>query len=198
MSPAREHNLFGAPNVLCGVFDDAIVGAMSGEAAAAAASDDDALAALYLAHFPSLVRLAAVLLDDVAACEDVAQEAYVRVAQARRRLRDPDAALAYLRTTVVNLSRSALRRRMVAGKYGFQLSRPDAEGDSTVSVVERDAMLAAIRKLPRRPREAVALRYYSDLSEAQTAEVMGVRVGSVKAYTSRGLALLAEQLEVTR
>jgi DNA-directed RNA polymerase specialized sigma24 family protein len=55
-----------------------------------------------------------------------------------------------------------------------------------------------LRKLPRRPREAIALRYYSDLSEAQTAEVMGVRVGSVKAYTSRGLALLAEALEVTR
>jgi RNA polymerase sigma-70 factor (sigma-E family) len=179
------------------VFDDAIVGAMSGEAVAAV-SDDDALAALYLAHFPSLVRLAAVLLDDVAACEDVAQEAYVRVAQARRRLRDPDAALAYLRTTVVNLSRSALRRRMVAGKYGFRLSKPDAEGDATVSVVERDAMLAALRKLPRRQREAVALRYYADLSEAQTAEVMGVRVGSVKAYTSRGLRMLADELEVTR
>ena len=160
-----------------------------------AVSDEDVLAALYLRHFPSLVRLAALLLDDVAACEDVAQEAYVRVAQARGRLRDPDKALAYLRTTVVNLARSALRRRMVAARHGFAQSRPDSVDDHTYDIVERDAMVRAVRALPRRHREAVSLRYYADLTEAQTAAAMGVSVGAVKSYTSRGLAMLAEAFE---
>jgi RNA polymerase sigma-70 factor (sigma-E family) len=178
------------------VFDDSYAAAARADVGVAV-SDDDALAALYLRHFASLVRLAALLLDDVSACEDVAQEAYVRIAQSRRRLRDPDAALAYLRATVVNLSRSALRRRLVAARHGFQLSRPDATADATYDVVERDRMTRAIRRLPRRTREAIALRYYADLTEAQTAEHMGVSVGAVKAYTSRGLAVLAEELEVT-
>lgn len=179
------------------MFDDTY--AATGQAElATAVSDDDALAALYLRHFSSLVRLAALLLDDLSACEDIAQEAYVRVAQSRRRLRDPDAALAYLRTTVINLSRSALRRRLVAARHGFQVSRPNTTGDATYQVVERDAMTHAIRRLPRRSREAIALRYYADLTEAQTAEQMGISVGAVKSYTSRGLAALAEELKVTQ
>jgi RNA polymerase sigma-70 factor (sigma-E family) len=161
-----------------------------------AVTDEDALAALYVRNFSSLVRLAALLLDDVAASEDVAQEAYVRVAQARSRLRDPDAALAYLRRTVVNLSRSALRRRLVARRHGYMQARPDSTADATSDIVERDAMVRAVRQLPRRMREAVSLRYYADLSEAETATVMGVSKGSVKSYTSRGLALVAAALEV--
>ena len=179
------------------MLDDALAGRGFLDAAPVV-SEDDALAALYLAHFSSLVRLAAMLLDDVAACEDIAQEAYVRVAQSQHRLRDPEAALAYLRTTVLNLSRSALRRRMVAGRHGFRVSKPDAVADGTYDVVERDAMVKAVRTLPRRSREAVTLRYYADLTEAQTAAVMGVSVGAVKSYTSRGLAMLADELEGTR
>jgi RNA polymerase sigma factor (sigma-70 family) len=70
--------------------------------------------------------------------------------------------------------------------------------DDTVRAVERAAVVAAMRNLPRRMREAVALRYYADLTEAQTAHLMGVSVGAVKSYTSRGLERLADQLEVTR
>src|SRR4051812_3659471 len=131
-SRARRYNLRLHLRVVGGVIDDGqIAGAMTSVGAPATGwgrtvTDDDALAALYLRHFPSLVRLAALLLDDLAASEDVAQEAYVRVALARRRLRDPDAGLAYLRRTVVNLARSALRRRLVARRHGYLQSRPDA------------------------------------------------------------------------
>jgi DNA-directed RNA polymerase specialized sigma24 family protein len=86
------------------------------------------LTELYVAYFTGLVRLAELLLDEPATCEDVVQEAYIRAAAAKGRLRDPDASLAYLRRTVVNLSRWAMRRRLVATRY---LSRNLPE--STVS-----------------------------------------------------------------
>lgn len=146
---------------------------------------------LYVAHFASLVRLAALLLDEPAACEDVVQEAYIKVAA--RRLRDPEASLAYLRRTVLNLSRSAMRRRLVALRY--LTHAPSSVPDGVDALVDRDAMVRAVRALPRRQREAVSLRYYADLTEAQTAGVMGVSVGAVKSQTSRGLARLAELLE---
>jgi RNA polymerase sigma-70 factor (sigma-E family) len=160
---------------------------------------DDELAALYVVHYKQLVRLAALLLDETAACEDVVQEAYVKLAAGGRleRLRDPDAALAYLRTTVVNLARSSLRRRLVAAKYAPVVHGRDRVDDATAQVVDRTAIVRALRSLPRRMREAVALRYYADLSEAQAAVVMGVSVGAVKSYTSRGLERLADELKVT-
>jgi RNA polymerase sigma-70 factor (sigma-E family) len=159
----------------------------------------DQLSALYVVHYKQLVRLAALLLDETAACEDVAQEAYVKLAASGRleRLRDPDAALAYLRTTVLNLARSSLRRRLVAAKHAPMVHGRDYIDDGVTQVVDRTAIVRAMRTLPRRMREAVALRYYADLTEAQTAQVMGVSTGSVKSYTSRGLERLAEQLKVT-
>ncbi|HWC33745.1 MAG TPA: SigE family RNA polymerase sigma factor [Mycobacteriales bacterium] len=160
----------------------------------------DDLASLYVVHYRSLVRLAALLLDETAACEDVVQEAYVRLAASRRleRLSDPDAGLAYLRTTVLNLARSSLRRRLVAARHAPLVHRPDRVDDGAISTVERAAVIAAMRELPRRMREAIALRYYADLTEAQTADVMGVSVGAVKSYTSRGLERLAQILKVTQ
>lgn len=176
------------------MIDLRVAGTREDEPVTAASSDD--LAALYVAHYRSLVRLAALLLDETAACEDVVQEAYIRLAASRRleRLDDPAAGLSYLRTTVLNLSRSALRRRMVAAKYAPVVHRVDRVDDDAVKAVERTAMVTAMRALPRRLREAVTLRYYADLTEAQTAEVMGVSVGAVKSYTSRGLERLAVAL----
>jgi RNA polymerase sigma-70 factor (sigma-E family) len=160
---------------------------------------EDSLAALYVVHYRSLVRLAALLLDQTAACEDVVQEAYVRLAASRRleRMQDPEAALTYLRVTVLNLARSTLRRRMVSTKYAPLVHRADRVDDDAIGAVERTDVVVALRALPRRMREAVALRYYADLTEAQTADVMGVSVGAVKSYTSRGLERLAADLKVT-
>jgi RNA polymerase sigma-70 factor (sigma-E family) len=172
-------------------------------AAAASRTSEEALTALYVAEYSRLLRLAALLLDDLGSCEEVVQDAYLKVHAAllgpKPRLRDEDRALAYLRQTVVNLARSSLRRRMVARKHAPR-PMPDAPSaeEGAYAQVERAAVVQALRELPRRQREAVVLRYYGDLTESAAAEVMGVSVGAVKAYTSRGLAALAEALEELR
>jgi RNA polymerase sigma-70 factor (sigma-E family) len=151
----------------------------------------DQLTETYQAHYSSLLRLAALLLDDTASCEDVVQEAFIRVHSARRRLRDPDKTLAYLRQTVVNLSRSTLRRRIL-GLRLLQKPMPDAASaeEGAYDALERDELIVALRGLQRRQREVLVLRYFSDMTEAQVADALGISVGSVKAYGSRGLAAL--------
>jgi RNA polymerase sigma-70 factor (sigma-E family) len=151
----------------------------------------DHLTETYRAHYRSLLGLAALLLDDMASCEDVVQEAFIRVHSARRRVRDPEKTLAYLRQTVVNLSRSALRRRILGLRL---LSKPmpdmaSAE-EGAYELLERDQLKAALRTLQRRQREVLVLRYFADMTEAQVAETLGISVGSVKAYGSRGIAAL--------
>lgn len=171
-----------------------------GQVPTSSTTEGDQLTSIYVLHYRSLVRLAALLLDETAAAEDVVQEAFVKVAAGGRlaRLRDPDAALAYIRTTVLNLARSSLRRRLVAARYAPLVHGRDRVDDATIAAVDRAAVVAAMRQLPRRQREAVALRYYADLTEAQTADLMGVSTGAVKSYTSRGLGRLAEHLEASR
>jgi RNA polymerase sigma-70 factor (sigma-E family) len=158
----------------------------------------DHLTETYRAHYRSLLGLAALLLDDIASCEDVVQEAFIRVHSARGRVREPEKTLAYLRQTVVNLSRSALRRRILGLKL---LSKPmpdmaSAEEGAYVSL-ERDALIKAMRGLQRRQREVLSLRYFADMTEAQVAEVLGISLGSVKAYGSRGIAALRVAMEAT-
>ncbi|MGH3630301.1 MAG: SigE family RNA polymerase sigma factor [Sciscionella sp.] len=153
---------------------------------------------VYVANYASLVRLAALLLDGSAACEDVVQEAWIRVHLAAGQPHEPEAVLAYLRQTVVNLSRSALRRRLVARKHAATHApdEPSAE-ELAFATVDRGAVVAAVRRLPVRQREAVALRYFAGQSEKQTAAAMGVSVGAVKSATSRGLDALGRWLEET-
>ena len=155
-------------------------------------SQDSSLALLYTQHYGSLVRLASLLLRDPAASEDIVQEAYIKVALSRS-LRDPDKALAYLRQTVVNLSRSALRRKLVARRHAPVLLEESVESaaDGAMRRIEGERVRTALAALPARQREAVVLRYYGDLSEAQIAEAMGVSNGAVKSYCSRGLAALS-------
>jgi RNA polymerase sigma-70 factor (sigma-E family) len=166
-----------------------------GRAVAVAGAD---LTELYTAHYRSLVRLAAFLTGDRDNAEEVVQDAYVKVLGSWRGLREPDKAEAYLRTAVVNLSRSLLRRRQVAAKHRPEPLRDVASAEtSAVRPVQRDAVVAALQKLPQRQREAVVLRYFGDLSEAQTAVVMGCSVGAVKSHTSRAMAALRPLLEET-
>ena len=166
-------------------------------------SVEEVFTALYVAEYTRLLRLASLLLDDLGSCEEIVQEAYIKVHAALSgptpRLRDDDRALAYLRQTVVNLARSSLRRRLVARKHAPH-PMPDAPSaeEGAYAQVERTAVVQALRGLPRRQREAVVLRYYGDLTEAAAAHVMGVSTGAVKAYTSRGLAGLALALEELR
>ncbi|WP_433497283.1 SigE family RNA polymerase sigma factor [Sphaerimonospora sp. CA-214678] len=157
---------------------------------------DTAVTALYSAHYRSLVRLAVLLVRDVASAEEVVQDAFVAIHGAWRRLRDTDKALAYLRQSVVNRSRSVLRHRAVVEKYAPK-GLPDAPSaeNGAIGELERSAVIEALRRLPTRQREALVLRYYGDLSEAEIAHAMGISKGAVKSHTSRGMAALRMALE---
>ncbi len=157
---------------------------------------DEAVTELYATHYRSLVRLAVLFVRDVETAEEVVQDSFVAMHGAWRRLRDPDSALAYLRQSVVNRSRTALRRRRTAEKH-----EPDALHDmpsaesSALRTLEHDRVMAALRRLARRQREVLVLRYYADLSEAEIADTLRISRGAVKSHASRGMAALRSNLE---
>jgi RNA polymerase sigma-70 factor (sigma-E family) len=157
---------------------------------------DEALVALYTAHYRSLVRMAALLLRDTPAAEDVVQDAFIAMHGSWRRLRDTDKALAYLRQAVINRARSRLRHLKVVDRKA-PAPMPDAASAEygAMRALERAEVLHALGRLPHRQREVLVLRYYSDLSEAQIAETMGISQGAVKSHASRGIAALRDNLE---
>jgi RNA polymerase sigma-70 factor (sigma-E family) len=165
-------------------------------AVAVAWDADQAVTALYSAHYRSLVRLSALLVRDLATAEEVVQDAFVAMHGAWRRLRDPEKALSYLRQSVVNRSRSVLRHRAVVEKYAPK-GLPDAPSAENGAIVEleRSAVVKALSALPTRQREALVLRYYGDMSEAEIASTMGISRGAVKSHTARGMAALRSVLE---
>jgi RNA polymerase sigma-70 factor (sigma-E family) len=145
---------------------------------------------LYTRHAPAAMRLAYFLTGDRELAVDLVQDAFVRVAGRFRHLREPDAFDAYLRRTIVNLFTSHLRRlRLERRALQRQLaaSRP-ARGE--VDFAEQDAIWSALQTLHPRQRAAVVLRYYEDLSERETAVVLGCSVGAAKQLVKRGLTAL--------
>ncbi|HEX2894035.1 MAG TPA: SigE family RNA polymerase sigma factor [Marmoricola sp.] len=155
---------------------------------------DAALEQLYAGHYARLVRLAVLLLRDQGVAEDVVQDSFVAVHRQWERI-DPDKAAAYLRRTVVNQSRSALRRRSVAMRHRPEpVPAAPAADESVLRAERRDAVLHALAALPARQREVLALRYYLDLSEAEIASTLGISRGAVKSHASRGAAALRARL----
>ncbi len=160
---------------------------------------DAALDELYAAHWRRLVRLAVLLVGDVGTAEEVVQDAFVAMHARWGRLHDNDSALAYLRQTVVNRSRSVLRHRSVARRHlhaggeGAEQTAPAADRRA-LGVARRRAVLDALGQLPERQREVLVLRYYLDLSEAEIADSLGIARGSVKSHASRGSAALRGRL----
>ncbi len=165
-------------------------------AVAVAWDADQAVTALYSANYRSLVRLAAMLVRDAGTAEEVVQDAFVAMHGGWRRLRDPDKALSYLRQAVVNRSRSVLRHRAVVEKYAPK-GLPDAPSAEAGAIgeLERSAVVDALHRLPARQREALVLRYYADLSEAEIAATMGISKGAVKSHTARGMSAMRNVLE---
>lgn len=152
---------------------------------------DAVVTEIYHSHYNQLVRLAVLLVHDVQTAEEVVQEAFEAMHHAWQRLRDSDKALQYVRQTVVNRSRSVLRHRKVVDMHQPKPApdEPSAE-HSALTLLERSAVVAALRSLPERQREAITLRYYVDLSEADIAKVMGISRGAVKSHTARAMAAL--------
>jgi RNA polymerase sigma-70 factor (sigma-E family) len=152
--------------------------------------------ALYAAHYRSLVRLAVLLVRDVATAEQVVQESFIAMHGGWHRLRDRDKALWYLRQSVVNRSRSVLRHRVVVHRHAPQPppDMPSAE-QGAIALLERSAVVTALGALPARQREALVLRYCGNLSEAQIASTMGISRGAVKSHAARGMSSLRMVLE---
>ena len=151
----------------------------------------DVVTEIYHGHYNQLVRLAVLLVHDVQTAEEVVQDAFEAMHLAWRRLRDSEKALQYLRQTVVNRSRSVLRHRKVVDMHAPKPApdEPSAE-HAALALLERSAVAAALRSLPERQREAIALRYYADFSEADIAKAMGISKGAVKSHTARAMSSL--------
>ena len=155
-----------------------------------------AITELHGAHYHSLVRLAALLVHDTSTAEEVVQDSFVALYVGMHRLRDNGNALSYLRAAVVNRSRSVMRHRVVVDRHAPKPApdMPSAEHGALV-LLERSAVVAALRKLPDRQRQVVVLKYYGDLSEPLIAATMGITPGAVKRHSSRAMAALRSVLE---
>jgi RNA polymerase sigma-70 factor (sigma-E family) len=160
-----------------------------------AADPADQVTALYQAHAAGLVRLAMLMLADQHAAEDVVQDAFLGLYRRFDSLADPARALAYVRSSVLNGCRDALRKRSRNAR--IQLLEPDAESPEAKVLLgeEHREVFAALRRLPARQRETLLLRYCLGLPEEEAAQAMRVTRGTVKAAASRGLAALAKMLK---
>jgi RNA polymerase sigma-70 factor (sigma-E family) len=136
------------------------------------------------------------MVDDRETAEEVVQDAFEALYRNWGRLRDPQAAIAYLNRSVVNGSRSRLRRRMTERSYDVpdEGTAPSAESLG-LDRHERGELMDAVRALPRRQREVMVLRYYLDLSEAEIAEWLGISNGSVKRHAFRATENLHKRME---
>jgi RNA polymerase sigma-70 factor (sigma-E family) len=159
---------------------------------------DDRRAAVvrcYEEHYPGLLRLACLLVSHRQTGEDLVHEAFTKLYAESDRLADPNKALAYLRATVVNLARGRHRRTLVALKHEPAAPPPSASAEeAALGGVHRDAVVAALHRLPDRQRECLVLRHYLRLTEGEIAGVLGVSVGSVRTHTKRGMATLERHL----
>ena len=155
------------------------------------------LADLYRLHAREAMRLAFLITGDEAAAEDLAHDAFIKVSGRFGDLRDPSAFGPYLKRTVINLANSRFRRRKVERAYLESHGRPMSEPVGSVErdSIEREQMWRTLMRLPARQRAAIVLRFYEDLTEQQTADLMGCPVGTVKSLVSRGLDALREVVE---
>jgi RNA polymerase sigma-70 factor (sigma-E family) len=149
---------------------------------------------LYVRSAPGALRLAYFLTGNRETAEDVMHEAFVRVAGRFRQLRMPDAFDAYLRRTIVNLCTSHLRRRKLerayVARHGAEPTIAAEPGDPAA----RDELWGALHTLPERQRAAIVLRFYEDMSEHQSAEILGCSTAALNQLVVRGMAALRTQI----
>jgi DNA-directed RNA polymerase specialized sigma24 family protein len=141
---------------------------------ASAEDASHAVAALYQLHYPALVRLAALLIPDLATAEDIVQDAFAAVHGRWHVQPDADAALAYLRWSVVHRSRSV----PALGEPAAGTGEPGS------------AVMSALRALSPRQREVVVLRYFADLPEAEIAAATGMSMAAVRDHAAQAMSSL--------
>jgi len=155
--------------------------------------DAVAFSELVATRSAALVRTAYLVVGDHQLAQDLVQEALVKTYVAWPRLRDVSKAEAYARRTIVTTAISWRRRRSFHERPA-QTIPEQAQPDGTDAIATHDVMWAELGALPPRQRAAIVLRYYEDLSEAETAQVMGCAVGTVKSQVSTGLQRLRRRL----
>jgi RNA polymerase sigma-70 factor (sigma-E family) len=169
----------------------------TGDGGDAWAGAEAAVTALYQASALGLIRMAYVMLGDLPSAEDVVQEAFYGLYRRWDRLADPAGALYYVRTSVLNGCRSALRRRAVRRR---SLADPPSAVSAETVVLggeEREDVIRALRRLPDRQREVLILRFYAELPDEQIARIMGIRSGTVRSTAFRALDALGRALRET-
>ena len=151
---------------------------------------DRAVTVMFGEHYRSLLRMAVLLVSDVATAEAVVQDSFVAMHGAWRRLRDSEKALPYLRQCLVNRSRSVLRRRIVIGRNTPKPEPGMPSAEREVPPLPEHAVVGALRALPLRQREALVLTYHGGLTEAQAASAMGISPGAVKNHMAQSIETL--------
>ena len=157
--------------------------------------NQEAFRAFVAARSAGLLRTAYLLTGNKPDAEDLLQIALAKTYLAWNRIRERDAVDAYVRRVLVNTQTSRWRRRRVdeyaTDRLPERAEPADADADADAdAIVLHDALWQALAGLPRRQRAVVVLRYYEDLTEAETARVLGISAGTVKSATSRALARL--------
>lgn len=156
---------------------------------------------LFRRHYAGLLRLGVVMLGSREAAEDAVQEAFIGLHRHARSLRDPEAAEAYLRSAVLNRCRSWVRRQVTQRAprpLALVTEQAQSPEDAVVSRHESESLVALMRTLARRQREVLACRYVLEMSVAETARLLDISEGAVKAHIHRGLRALEKRIEVTR
>ena len=156
---------------------------------------DEIVEVLFREHGRALVRLARLFVDDRTAAEDVVQEAFIRLARSLHRINEPDKAVAYLRSIVLNLARDHNRRGLVSLRHRVPDDRcaPSAADSLELEEGQRE-VVEALKRLPTRQRDCLVLRYYLELSNPEIAETLGLSVNSVKTHLRRGMEMLERRL----
>ncbi len=153
------------------------------------------LTAIFDQHYAHLVRFARHLLDDPGEAEDIVMDAFTALYRRWTGLWSVDDPYFYLRTSIVNSSRSRLRHLRVVRRRPVLFDPDVAPAEiSALDRLEQEAVGVAVRRLSRRQREVLVLRYYDGATEAEIALILGISPGAVKSHASRGIAALRREL----
>jgi RNA polymerase sigma factor (sigma-70 family) len=159
-----------------------------------AVARDDRLERLYAQMVPRAEALARALTGDPHLAQDIAHDAFIRVVGRFGHLRQPGSFDAYVRRTVVNLCRSHFRRAS-AERRGFRKVGVGDDRSSAQPSEDRHALWNAIQVLPYRQRAAIVLRFYEDLSEAETGAILRCSSRAVNSLVSRAMVTLRAGME---